>query len=582
MSNNVFEEAPQQQGGGGAASDKVRKAARQLAYDVRYKVKQGFKEGQRTDPASLKRAYMQQLGKSPAPGPVKLLAKKMLIGEAYDMFDISENLKSTTSGVFGRVFVEGGGQKEEVEVVEEAADTKFTIRVKDKKTGREYYRKADRAKISELRSNPNISSVEITGRRAEDTYDKTGQKTAKVKAGKGLDPVGKEDSDINNDGKVDKSDSYLKNRRKTIGKAIAKEEVAIDEAFPKVKGTLNPWEDPKTGKSTIKVVKDKNVKGGTKEVSREKLTQEEVIYEKEEGDKKLDVMKGKNKIKINPNLGESIRAELDALKAQRLEEQEAAAKAAGPSPEERQQLMNKDKMLKKKIMMQKQTMQMQKQGRLPLNYSEEAGAVRYCPKCDKDETRDECRYGGEYWDENSKPAKAEDEREMPTKATLFKNKLRARGIQVAGLTLAPRNMKTYDDLGEGMNMKDFKKQRSRQKQKEKRADEKTSPLRRAGIHADKASPERAARHRANVDPDFEGNDERNYPGGKLRPNKVRKAKALGELGESAEDRARDEHQMRGGMAARKDYDRPPAKKLSNAELGIKPGKTWVQKQMEKK
>ena len=429
MSNNVFEEAPQQQGGGGA-TDKVRKAARQLAYDVRYKVKQGFKEGQKTDPASLKRAYMQQLGKSPAPGPVKLLAKKMLIGEAYDMFDISENLKSTTSGIFGRVFVEGGGQKEEVEVVEEAADTKFTIRVKDKKTGREYYRKADRAKISELRANPNISSVEITGRRAEDTYDKTGQKTAKVKAGKGLDPVGKEDSDINNDGKVDKTDSYLKNRRKTIGKAIAKEEV---------------------------------------------------IYEKEEnGDKKLDVMKGKNKVKINPNLGESIRAELDALKAQRMEEAAAAMKAAGPSPEEKQQLANKDKMLKKKIMMQKQIMQMQKQGRLPLNYSEEA---KVCEKCGKS------------------PCECDkvDEREMPTKATLFKNKLRARGIQVAGLTLSPRNMKTYDDLGE-----------------------------------------------------------------------------------SAEDRARDEHLMRGGMAARKDYDRPPAKKLSNAELGIKPGKTWVQKQMEKK
>jgi hypothetical protein len=87
-----------------------------------------------------------------------------------------------------------------------------------------------------------------------------------------------------------------------------------------------------------------------------------------------------------------------------------------------------------------------------------------------------------------------------------------------------------EDIMEGMTMKDFKQQRSRQKQKEKRAAEKTSPLRRAGIHADKASPERAARHRANVDPDFEGNDERNYPGGKLRPNKVRKAKALGELG----------------------------------------------------
>ncbi len=87
------------------------------------------------------------------------------------------------------------------------------------------------------------------------------------------------------------------------------------------------------------------------------------------------------------------------------------------------------------------------------------------------------------------------------------------------------------ELDEGMTMKDFKNQRSRQKQKDKREALKTSPTRRAGIHADKASPERAARHRANVDPDFEGNDERNYPGGKLNPKKVRKAKALGELGE---------------------------------------------------
>jgi hypothetical protein len=90
-----------------------------------------------------------------------------------------------------------------------------------------------------------------------------------------------------------------------------------------------------------------------------------------------------------------------------------------------------------------------------------------------------------------------------------------------------------DNIEEGMTLKDYKKKRSALKQKEKRDTDKIAPGRRAGIHADKASPERAARHRANVDPDFEGNDERNYPGGKLRPNKVRKAKALGELGESS-------------------------------------------------
>jgi len=32
----------------------------------------------------------------------------------------------------------------------------------------------------------------------------------------GLDPVGKEDDDINNDGKVDKTDKYLANRRKAV------------------------------------------------------------------------------------------------------------------------------------------------------------------------------------------------------------------------------------------------------------------------------------------------------------------------------------------------------------------------------
>ena len=45
-----------------------------------------------------------------------------------------------------------------------------------------------------------------------------------------LDPVGKADADIDNDGDVDKSDKYLKNRRKAIAKALRKEEVEqVDE-----------------------------------------------------------------------------------------------------------------------------------------------------------------------------------------------------------------------------------------------------------------------------------------------------------------------------------------------------------------
>jgi hypothetical protein len=45
----------------------------------------------------------------------------------------------------------------------------------------------------------------------------------------GLDPVGKEDGDINNDGKKDKTDKYLMNRRKAIGKAMKKESLTISD-----------------------------------------------------------------------------------------------------------------------------------------------------------------------------------------------------------------------------------------------------------------------------------------------------------------------------------------------------------------
>ena len=46
-----------------------------------------------------------------------------------------------------------------------------------------------------------------------------------------MDPVGKEDGDINNDGKKDSTDSYLMKRRKAIGKAIAKKRGKVKEGF---------------------------------------------------------------------------------------------------------------------------------------------------------------------------------------------------------------------------------------------------------------------------------------------------------------------------------------------------------------
>lgn len=48
-----------------------------------------------------------------------------------------------------------------------------------------------------------------------------------------MDPVGKEDDDVNNDGKKDKTDDYLKNRREKVAKAINKgkgENESIEES----------------------------------------------------------------------------------------------------------------------------------------------------------------------------------------------------------------------------------------------------------------------------------------------------------------------------------------------------------------
>lgn len=48
----------------------------------------------------------------------------------------------------------------------------------------------------------------------------------------GMDPVGKEDSDINNDGKVNASDKYLHRRRKAIAANVKEEVEQLDELSP--------------------------------------------------------------------------------------------------------------------------------------------------------------------------------------------------------------------------------------------------------------------------------------------------------------------------------------------------------------
>ena len=56
-----------------------------------------------------------------------------------------------------------------------------------------------------------------------------GKQTASVK--KGLDPVGKEDSDVNNDGKVNSSDKYLINVVRQLVKQWLKKSILGEIVF---------------------------------------------------------------------------------------------------------------------------------------------------------------------------------------------------------------------------------------------------------------------------------------------------------------------------------------------------------------
>jgi len=274
MSKIISEENPNAPQPSGGADEKIRKQARQLAYDVRYKVKQGFKDGQKADPASLKRAYMSQLGKSPATGPVRLLAKKMLVGESYDFVDITETASNAVADAIKKVFVktielddaDGNPAYEITDLVvkEQSQEKKYKVRVTDKKTGKSYTRFADRDKISELRKNPNISSVEMTGYGTPYEGEKRkGEQTAAVKAGKDFDGDGKRESSSKEHAGV------------------------VHNAIQKKKGGIADGKDTRK-EEFIGEVKDVENDNSDANV------------------KKVDVMKGKNKITINPTQAEAV------------------------------------------------------------------------------------------------------------------------------------------------------------------------------------------------------------------------------------------------------------------------------------
>ena len=216
--------------------------AKQAVYDIRYRA--------RREDIPLPQAFSQYMQNSSMGGEERKMVKAKLFGKegssmkAEDFNPIFKDAASdNVAKALFKVFVEGTEKEQEsisltyLEELDSPEHRKYKVRVTDKNTKRSYVRMATREKINQLRANPNIESVEMT--EYGEPYEgerKKGSQTAKVAAGKGLDPVGQEDGDVDNDGDKDKSDKYLMKRRGAIGNAIAtRKEEFIHEAGGKKK-----------------------------------------------------------------------------------------------------------------------------------------------------------------------------------------------------------------------------------------------------------------------------------------------------------------------------------------------------------
>ena len=235
MENSEKSSSPAPSSSAAGGKEKIEKQARQLAYDTRYKVKQSMaaKSGSKLDPAAVRKAYIAQLGKSPSSPPVKSRAKEMLVGEEF--INTDELVHDSAASALHKVFVEkykgnpkskskkpeGGDRRPGVgceDIKEDSGEKTYKVRVTDKKSNNTYVRMATRAKISELRSNPNISSVEMTGYGSPTKSEKhKGSQTAAVKSGKSP-------KDYDGDNKLESpSAEYKGSKDKAIKKALRSE-----------------------------------------------------------------------------------------------------------------------------------------------------------------------------------------------------------------------------------------------------------------------------------------------------------------------------------------------------------------------
>ena len=263
--------------GHAAGASDLEKQASQLASDVRYKAKGKVKEG--TNREELKKVYLGLIQSSPAPNVVKQMAKKKLIGEEAvnemrfdDGKEGTEKRKEALRKKRGMTKAQMDKHPQFKDDVKEGSaygiykgDGKMKIGKRDEGEkaprmqkgamaydgpNKERSEAADRVLAKTKKQREKMNEMSCPSPKVVDTSSKSKEKKItpsvldkirKLNTGAGsqfeqvvhekMDPVGQEDKDIDNDGDHDSTDKYLANRRKAIGKAIAKKRGRVKEGF---------------------------------------------------------------------------------------------------------------------------------------------------------------------------------------------------------------------------------------------------------------------------------------------------------------------------------------------------------------
>ena len=270
--HKVYEE---KRGHAAGASD-TEKQASQLASDVRYKAKGKVPQGATEE--EKRKIFLQILASSPAPNVVKSMAKEKLIGEEvvkemrfddgkegtekrkealrkkrgmtkkqmdkHPQFKKDEDMEEGMSyglykgsgkpsgqmAAFGKKKEEKKAPRKQKGAMAYDGPNKARSEAADRvleKTRKKREKMKESYGRNPLTGYP--TGLKSEGEKKKET--KITDKQRRMMKVEAMDPVGKEDGDINNDGKKDGTDKYLKNRRDAIGKAIAKKRGRVKEGF---------------------------------------------------------------------------------------------------------------------------------------------------------------------------------------------------------------------------------------------------------------------------------------------------------------------------------------------------------------